>query len=604
MPAQPNLSLSFSARDLLRTLSFPGLTFEIQKYSFSVDGGPKLLSIRATGDELALEALFDALRGEVKVWGGGADPLWWGCLWSVTIHNGSFSYGYTLDGMANSIDIKYLQQTVNQSMGGAGISTNAGFAADAASVAEYGTIQKRLTGNNGSAVAAASRQARELANRKAPQQVVNYSGGGGSGAVFADLVCKGWMDTLDWIFYTNLLGTAAGFESNEVLTAEVQQPLGRAHPAYTGIRFNATHNMTNTPSLWSVGLGDYVYFTGTTGGLNNKAWLITVVNSAGGNLDVSPATVVTQAAGPAVVTHQVGTKIYQTFTLTTNAPFWAAALDIRLRKASLLALDDVVIKLYVDAAGLPGALLATATIADADIKTFIGWNTGVLDSVNLLAYGTTYGIEISRSGGESLDCFYVGLDTLVSYAGGTLKLYAGATLGWLSRPVPADLIFRVAGTVETSQQVVNMIALLGSLITAVSVETASGLLAPPYQDGSLTALQVIHNLADYGTVNGRRLLMRVTVERILVLYEEAVYNTQADLLINPDGLPRNTTQQLLSPEACPYSQWAEVAPLVFYAAGQKFVFIDEAEYDHRAHRWTITRLRNRANPLNLTGIKK
>jgi len=118
----PNLSVTVTDRTLTRRLTLDDVRLEVQSYSFSVEGGPKQCRIRAYGSEAALRNLFTALRGEVQILDGSADPVWWGCLWSVTIFNGVMKYGRTLDGMANKINIIYLLQSINQSYSGSCVS--------------------------------------------------------------------------------------------------------------------------------------------------------------------------------------------------------------------------------------------------------------------------------------------------------------------------------------------------------------------------------------------------------------------------------------------------------------------------------------------------
>lgn len=595
-----NLTVTVTDRTLTRRLVLADVTLEVISYSFASISGPKQCKIKALGTEQALRNLFNALRGEVQILDSGGEAVWWGCLWSVTINNGAIKHGRTLDGMSTSINIVYLLQSINQTYSGAGSQATTGFSTDTAAAAEYGTIQKRIRGSNGSALAATARQSRELSNRKQPQRMLGTADGG---EVYAEIVCKGWFDTLDWKYYTNSSGNAAGIEENAVITSEVAQVMGRQHPASEYITLVSNNRLTQSPAYWSLALGDYVYFTSAGAG-SNIAWRITVVNGAGGDYTVTPTTVPNAGPGGGIITIDIGTKIYQTFTVTTA--FSAAAIDIRCRKKNSPT-DNITVKLYTDSGATPNVLQATGTITNTEVASYMSWATAVLDSVIALAPGT-YGIEISRSGSSSLNCFDIGVDTGLNYSGGVLKLYAGTTLGWLARNgnggVNADLIFRVAGVVETTSQINSAVTGAGEFVATTIIENTAGLLTVPYQDGTLTVKQVVNNLLEYGTSSGYRLLAKVNIDRKLVIYQEADYNTSADVLLNTDGIPRRVDGSIIPSYKCPYAVWVRFEPLEFLGNAEKYIFIEEAEYDARTDRWRIVRVKDRASELDLTRLKQ
>ena len=395
-----SLAVTVTDRALTRTLLFPDLRFEVQRYSFSVDGGPKQATIRAYGNELALRELFGGLRGQVDVWDGMEERAWWGYLHSVTIHAGALTYGRTLDGMATSINVSYLLQSTNETYSSGGLQTNTGFSTDAAQAAEYGTIELTVLGGNGSAAAATARQTTELENRKRPQQIFGTAMTTGQG--YADLVCKGWIDSLGWRYYTNTSGAIAGSEENAVITSEAIQLLGSRHPTMTTVAFGpggVLTKATNSAGTWAISElapGNYVYFLGAANAANNDDRIITATNEPGSSYEFGAPNFVTEAAGAPVQMHDVGDLIYQTFTLGTNNPFTAVAVDVRMQIVGT-PVDNVTIKLYDDSAGTPGTLRATATIPFSEIPGSMDWVTGVFAAPYALAYGTTTAAITSSS---------------------------------------------------------------------------------------------------------------------------------------------------------------------------------------------------------------
>lgn len=595
------LTVTITDRALTRTLQFPDLKFEVQRYSFSVDGGPKRATIRAYGNELALRELFGGLRGQVDIWDGCAERVWWGFLSGVTVHTEATIDGRTLDGMATSVNVSYLLQSTNQTYSSGGLQTNTGFSTDTAQAAEYGTIELTVLGGNGSAAAATARQATELANRKRPQIIREQSNDAAQG--YADLVCRGWIDSLGWRYYANTTGAAAGSEENTVITSETLQFLGRRHPTMTTVAFGpggVLTRATNSVGTWAISElapYNYIYTVGASNAANNDDRTVTATNEPGSSYEFGAPNFVTEAAGANVQVHDMGDKIYQTFTLGTNNPFTAVAVDVRIQLIGA-PIDSVTIKLYTDSGGTPNTLLATATIPFSEVPAAMGWVTGVFAASYALSYSTIYGLLLDRSGTKSLDAYAVGVDEALSYTGGALKVRGTVAIGYQTRPTDADLIFRVTGTRETTTQIASIIAAEGEFVATSQIDDASGLQALPYHDGTLTALEVIRELANFGTSNNRRLLYRVTPERKLIVYEEPVYNTVADILMDDDGLPRLPNQQLMLPHKCPYGQWMEFANLIFSPVDERYAFIDESEYDAMRGTWRY-RLRNRPGDMEL-----
>lgn len=201
-----DFDISFIRRDLTTRVSpvSLGLSLTLLKMSANVDGGPKKATIRADGNLDALQNLYTLMRGGVEIYGHGSVPLWWGCVWKITIHNGGMQYSWTLDDFANSISIIYLLQTINQQFSGAGTRAETAFATDTNSISEYGTKQLKLRGSNGSATAANSRRTFEIENRKEPQINIQPNDTS-SQEPYAVIEVRGWWETIDCHYIYSLI---------------------------------------------------------------------------------------------------------------------------------------------------------------------------------------------------------------------------------------------------------------------------------------------------------------------------------------------------------------------------------------------------------------
>lgn len=602
-----NESVELHDRTFARTIKSSGATFTVESISHDADWGPKAARIRADGTLEALNKLLLNLRCEVIIRDGAGRETWWGCLWGVEIYKGSIKYGLTLDGFANKINVVYLQQTINQQFSGAGTQAETGFGSDTASQAEYGTWEMRVRGGNSSGAAATAERAKELANRAKPQSIGTTVGGGSAGsptAAYAIINCWGWKKTLDKRFYTNSSGNVAGFEQNDaVADPETTQFLGYGQ-AFTELQFIANYKLkTNGADFAHLSpLTGHIFVQNTTS--NNKTWTVVSNNpdgeGPGVSISVTPTNVVDEASGTANVI-AVGTKLWQTFALADDHPFYAAALDVRCKKVN--ATDDLVISIYSVSGGLPDTLLATATITNAELPTTLGWVTGVLGSQPLIDYGVTYGILIERSSGTFTDGTYfeIGVDETLAYSRGSLQLYTDATNGWKTRLTNADLIFKISGVVETTTQIDGLVSSVGEFITDVVIENASGLKTLPYRDGTETALQVVGDLQGKGTSNNKRLLSRVTPKRELVVYEEPSPDSPAGYRLRDDGLLYTLSGQPVPPHTCPVGQWVIVDDLVLAQAPTTQVFVEEVEYRPKDGTFRIVRTRDRRSERDLFG---
>jgi hypothetical protein len=225
-------------RTLTRYVEFPDLVFTLeQPYTYSDDRGPNRCIIRATGNLEALNQLTLYMRGGVEVYDGSADPCFWGYIHTVLVTCNKIKYGFTLDGMGNKIDIAYILQTVNQQYSGSGSRADTGFGSSADSIADYGTMEKRLRIGRASAAGALLTRATRLDELDLPIGLgPDVSGDGSFSAV---IEVRSWIETLDWPFYENSSGNAAGFEQNAVISSEATQKLGFGM-AFTKVQFIRT----------------------------------------------------------------------------------------------------------------------------------------------------------------------------------------------------------------------------------------------------------------------------------------------------------------------------------------------------------------------------
>ncbi len=284
-------------------------------------------------------------------------------------------------------------------------------------------------------------------------------------------------------------------------------------------------------------------------------------------------------------------RVAQSFSLGGAEGWQAYNVHVRLRKVGSPS-DAVTVTLCADSGGAPGTVLTSASVAGSALSEVADWVTFTLSATPDLALGTTYWIVLRRTGALHAENYYVvTLDDSGGYSRGVLRIYVGGA--WTDPLVSQDLTFKVGGVEETATQIARAIDSHGAFFTGVDLLTASGLASSPYRDGDTTTLQVVRELLQSGTSNGRRLLATVTRERTLRIYEEPALDPyQVSLFVTADGQPVGTWGAEILTHICPVAQWAALRDVfpptldVAAMADPTYFFIERAEFD--VARWTWT----------------
>jgi len=188
--------VEFLERDFSGTARLiPPLTFTVESYSKHAQGGPKTATIKATGSVEAMQQLRSLLRYGVQIYNERGDLRWWGIVYSVLIEDGAWSYGWTLEGMANRVAVGY-------SLRGGGRETT-GWAQNGESVTKYGKKELLYTVNDANSLYADSTATALVARLSDPRKQTSLAD---VGDTVATIECRGLWETLDWIYCTDESG--------------------------------------------------------------------------------------------------------------------------------------------------------------------------------------------------------------------------------------------------------------------------------------------------------------------------------------------------------------------------------------------------------------
>lgn len=298
-------------------------------------------------------------------------------------------------------------------------------------------------------------------------------------------------------------------------------------------------------------------------------------------------------------------KIAQSFQITGEG--WdASSVAVKLSKVVAQGEDvddNVVVELADYNAGEPGSVLASATLDGTELTTSATWQELGLSTSVALEVGVTYWVIVRRSGSVDSDNYYrVTVDEDLGYTDGVLRIYNGST--WSARTPDADMAFKVLGIEETTVQIETAVDDSAEFITGVEIEDESSVSVSQYRDGDTTLLYVVEQLLNDGTSDGRRLLARVTKDRVLQVYVEpetpdSDYDT--DMFLRDDGHPEDKWGNTALTHTCPVALWCALKDVIAATMNTNVVanpspfFIERSEYDVINQQW-IPEARGASSP--------
>jgi hypothetical protein len=355
---------------------------------------------------------------------------------------------------------------------------------------------------------------------------------------------------------------------------------------------------------------------------NNRYYFVHTETGAG-HITVRPATVGTVSAGPSVTLQQghsvaltgvsfvqeypgaaitvtaLGVAVAQSFTLPVNAPFVVAEAWVRLKRVGNPA-DSVRATIYTNGASVPSGTtlesvsLLGSTISDKNMT----WVKFTFTTSPTLAFGAVYWLGIDRTGTNSPTDYYVlDLDTDSGFGGGFLKLWNGSA--WVDRAASADMPFQIWAKRETTEQIRDIYTASNQFCRDIDIQVASGRFSRMYRDSDLDAQQEMAKLLRAGVLGGRRLLARISPDRVLHISEEPTYNASNAPIFTEDGELVDVTGQPYEPGRLPVGQWITLAGEPPIRAGK---FIERAEYDAVAGRYTQLAPKGAVDPFDVVRL--
>lgn len=233
-------------------------------------------------------------------------------------------------------------------------------------------------------------------------------------------------------------------------------------------------------------------------------------------------------------------KVAQSFAFPVAQTWLLAQVDVHIKKIGA-PVDNLTVLVCADAAGSPGATLATSVVVGgADVSDTLSWLTFTFSAPYIsLSDSITYWIVIQRSGAnDAVNYFSIDANEDLGYPRGEFKIYDSSGPSWGSRAPDCDTPFRVLGVVETSDQMDDLLADVSTgFISSYVIETASGIYSAPFRDGDTRANTILEDLMDSGeSSSGRRYVCDVDDERKLTIsVQPARDDDEPEVFMGIDG---------------------------------------------------------------------
>lgn len=579
----------------------PSIKLFPRKWSAADIGGSKQATIEATGTAEDLGLLLTWLGDRAVIDNEFSTPVWWGVIYEVEANFGHMTVTLSLETIYNRIAVIYPARQAD----GSTKSEKTAWAEDSNSINRYGRRDWLYSLAEGTGEIANGVRDRLLKQYADPSPVIMTSG---SQRVGATLHCRGLWHLTDAIYWTNPNGLVEHNGSGGGV-----QSLGASYTANT-ISFGPAAAPAEDDGLDDIkdtanGLGplvDGTVFTvrGAAVAANNGTFAVQLQHNAGYLETIENAQVDEDAGANVTISLGEGGMvgwIAQSFTAPSGWTATRAAL--RVQRVGDPA-DNLDYRIHANGAGIPGTTLAHGAIPGSGVPTTMNWVEIELDAPLLLVGGTTYWIEVGRSGATSLTDYYiVGLDEALGHSG-TMKVYTGSNSvsgSWQTREVldpvsglpiipDADLPFRIVGEVDSITQMAAALDTSPDLVHVLPKLT-SNVLTPMYRETERSIQEEVMDMLELSTDQGDKLLVRVTYGRDVII-EVAPESTEANPMLGRDGHLHHASGAQWQPGAIPVGQYIDIEALpvldgLTQTKGQRAVYLKEAEYDAQQGRLLI-----------------
>lgn len=561
-------------------MNVDGLRLRVVRYAAAAQGGPTTAEIVLDGRVEGRIA--DWLRYAVLIENEQGSAVWWGYVAEIVTAAPGGESGVRLAGTSNRVQVQYSMMT------GAELTVaETDWASDAASVALYGTIERRESMGDSDTAQATARRDRVLALTGRPSTELQLRSGG---KWQVRLICSGWAETLGWKYFELEQGREEYWAAVTAGTMRVGWGFTAATVAFVG---DGKRMHERDGKLAELSSGEMVRVTGS---VSNNGWK--TITGRGGEAETYTASTISfdpmddiMDSADGIGFLRVGDVVAVSGSGSANDGYhliddsgvdhvtvdtsWGGTIDllaagpsVTLKRGTWAEISESVTN------EVPGASV-TVTYVGARVGQIFqvsgGWSAtrvgvkvakvgapvdnllikicsvsaGLPDAT--LATATIAAADIGESAGEEWADLNVSvtLSAATDYAlvverSGSLStsdyysvaVDAGAgggadgltwDTGWMAASPAMDVLFGVWGTEDTAVQAARVLTTCGQFFSSVDRRTTSGVVTNQWRDGTRLGDDEVRALLECGTSGNGRLVWGVGPQREVVLRAEPSY---------------------------------------------------------------------------------
>jgi hypothetical protein len=179
--------------------------------------------------------------------------------------------------------------------------------------------------------------------------------------------------------------------------------------------------------------------------------------------------------------------------------------------------DDLRVKICTDNAGVPGSVLASSNLPNANLQGGWGWKVWLLDATLNLAANTRFWLVVERTGAlDSSHYFALETDDGRGYPDGDCKRWNGSSWVLLNQDLRFCLV-AVSESTELMRSVAER-AVQGGVLQGVQIWQESGKWLPRWRELDLTRMKALESWLEMGCADERELSAFVNAERVLEVF--------------------------------------------------------------------------------------
>lgn len=310
----------------------------------------------------------------------------------------------------------------------------------------------------------------------------------------------------------------------------------------------------------------------------NDAGATNITVTQGNAVEVSPAPVLEYDGNTITITAD-GIKVAQSFTLEHDTEAWPLTeCWIHVGTVGSPA-DSLIVEICANNTSQPGTVLASTSVSGALIPSTAAWVEFNFGGAINLVHGTTYWLQVRRSGSATTgDFFLVTLNDASIYARGELKMTGAAGTYNARLQGTASLNFELWGHLPNVAQLASILSDHDLVEGVDTSQVTAAVSSRQYREGDQSARDEVEALLQW---TSERWLLTIDADERAVIYPAPAESSPVGVL-GMDGRVRQRYGGAFEPGLSLAGEWVLLDDLPGYdtdRVGVGVQFVEACEWD-------------------------